>query len=93
MKHRVIHRRRIREIRDLTRQVHVKGAGKNAEFATEKLGVVAVLEPGFDVFFLGETNPGYKPGQMISLVLEGTLPDAEPQSASQDLNNKDAPNR
>lgn len=80
---RIVHKRKIKEIRELSRQVHVKGFGKDAEFVKENLGYAALLEPGYDLFFLGVVNPGFQSGQTIKLVLEGVIQDASPSRTAE----------
>jgi len=93
MKLRIVHKRKIKEIRKLQRDVCVSGVGRNAVMAAEFLGYAALLEPGFDMYFLGETNPGFRPGQSVNLVLEGTIRDADTDSTRQNQPDKDPTNR
>lgn len=72
-KHAIIHKRTIKEIRELVRNVHVKGGGASAEFKIERLGFAVLLEPGYDLFFIGEANPGFKPVQQVELILSGLI--------------------
>lgn len=90
---RIVHKRKIKSIRELRRQVYISGFGKDAIFRDETMGFAAVLDPGFDLFFLGEINPGFAKGQVIKLILEGDAPNASPDSANASKPNEVTPDR
>lgn len=93
MKLRIIHKKKIKEVREVVRDVYVSGFGKETVTEKVKLGYAAILEPGHDAFFIGAINPGFHPGQNVNLVLEGVIPDASPDSPTKDQPHKDASDR